>query len=335
MEVGERKRPLCSFHIAFSPLFTPSFTSLYQFEIFVVLVLLSMLVENTVCAASEGPTALYIRSLRIIFLVDSLNILKRLIRNTLSSLIALREVLMLGASMITFFALTAIIVWPPLTTAEGATHFYTIHRSIMTFTFASMGAVNFPDIMLPAVNEDYRATCIFFILFMVIVVVWLLNLCLATVFQQYRSFVHKRWLQRYETRRNALLCAFILLDVDGNGRIEKQDFVDAVTVVKNLDKEDVHECDYLWKHCDVDGDGVLDGGDFFHICDVLVCNVKERVVSREHIVPSPYVRERSEWTGRDARREMRDARRQRPKHATNRSKLATSGAFRRSSLATA
>jgi Ca2+-binding EF-hand superfamily protein len=142
--------------------------------------------------------------------------------------------------------------------------------------------------VLPAVNEDYRATCIFFMLFMVIVVVWLLNLCLATVFQQYRSFVHKRFLHRYETRRNALLCAFILLDLDGDRKIQRDDFLKAVKQIKNLPADAEDELDFMWSHCDVDSDGVLDGGDFFHICDVLVCNVQEQRVSLEHVVVTPY-----------------------------------------------
>jgi hypothetical protein len=117
-----------------------------QFEAVAIVSLLAMVIDNSVHLASGYTTPLLTRALRVIFLIDSINILKRLIRNTLSSLIALREVLLLGASMIGFFALTAIIVWPPATTAQGTTHFYSVHRSIMTFTFASMGAVNFPDI---------------------------------------------------------------------------------------------------------------------------------------------------------------------------------------------
>ncbi|GMI24143.1 hypothetical protein TrRE_jg8772, partial [Triparma retinervis] len=162
-----------------------------QFELASFIIAIGMCLEAVVYASSgyDSGVPRYMRCFRVVFLVDAQPLLKRLVRNCLSSLIALREVLMLGSAIIIFFSLTAIVVWPPDTTAEGATHFYSIHRSIMSFVFASMGAVNFPDIMLPAVNEDYRSTCIFFMLFMILVVVWLLNLCLAVVYQQYRSFL--------------------------------------------------------------------------------------------------------------------------------------------------
>ena len=167
-------------------------------------------------------------------------------------------------------------MWPPATTAEGATHFYSVHRAIMSFTFASMGAVNFPDIMLPAVNEDFRSTCLFFMCFMVLVVVWLLNLCLATVYQQYRSFLSKRALHQHKTRRKALLSAFILLDTDSDKVIEKKDFLTAVRKVRDLDEDDEKELDFLWVQCDIDKDGTIDPHDFFSVCDILVCTVKKK-----------------------------------------------------------
>ncbi|GMH58289.1 hypothetical protein TL16_g02578 [Triparma laevis f. inornata] len=259
-----------------------------QFEMFAFLIAIAMLIENSVYLSEDYGTARFCRCLRVVYLVDAQPLLKRLVRNCLSSLIALREVLLLSAAVILFFSLTAIVVWPPATTAEGATHFYSLHRAIMSFTFASMGAVNFPDIMLPAVNEDFRSTCLFFMCFMVLVVVWLLNLCLATVYQQYRSFLSKRALHQHKTRRKALLSAFILLDIDSDKVIEKDDFLTAVRKVRDLDSDDAKELDFLWNQCDMDKDGTIDPHDFFSVCDILVCTVKKKSRSSYHIVPSPY-----------------------------------------------
>ena len=212
-----------------------------QFELFAFLVAVAMLVENLIFLSASFKTYRFLRALRVVFLVDAQPLLKKLVRNCLSSIIALREVLLLSAAVIVFFSLTAIVVWPPGTTAEGATHFYSVHRAIMSFIFASMGAVNFPDIMLPAVNEDFRSSCLFFMTFMVLVVVWLLNLCLATVYQQYRSFLSRRSLHQHKTRRRALMSAFILLDVDGDDNIDRDEFLRAVKLVKDLDEDDEEE----------------------------------------------------------------------------------------------
>eukprot|EP00518_Triparma_eleuthera_P007996 CAMPEP_0182489940 /NCGR_PEP_ID=MMETSP1319-20130603/49155_1 /TAXON_ID=172717 /ORGANISM="Bolidomonas pacifica, Strain RCC208" /LENGTH=781 /DNA_ID=CAMNT_0024692065 /DNA_START=103 /DNA_END=2445 /DNA_ORIENTATION=- len=260
-----------------------------QFELFAFLVAVAMVVENIVFLSSSFKTARFCRTLRVIFLVDAQSVLKRLVRNCISSLIALREVLLLlSTAVIAFFSLTAIVVWPPGTTAEGATHFYSVHRAIMSFIFASMGAVNFPDIMLPAVNEDFRSSCVFFMTFMVLVVVWLLNLCLATVYQQYRTLITKRALHKHMTSRKVLLSAYVLLDTDGDKVINKEDFLDAVMLVKDMEDEDKRELDFLWEKCDLDKDGKIDEHDFFSVCDILVCNVKTKLRTSDHIVPTPY-----------------------------------------------
>ena len=134
---------------------------------------------------------MWTRSLRVFYLVDCLKVLKRLTRNVVSTVVALREVFLLWVAITSFFALTAIVVWPPRETVQGAVYFKSLHRAIMTFTFATIGAVNFPDILLPTVNEESISTSFFFVLFMLIIVVWLLNLCLAVVYQQYINHVHK------------------------------------------------------------------------------------------------------------------------------------------------
>ncbi|GMH61127.1 hypothetical protein TrRE_jg1776, partial [Triparma retinervis] len=89
-------------------------------------------------------------------------------------------------------------------------------------------------------------------------------------------------------RRKALLSAFILLDSNQDKVIEKRDFLEAVMKVKDLDKGDKDELDFLWQQCDKNGDGEIDGHDFFSVCDILVCNVKEGEVSTHHVVPSPF-----------------------------------------------
>ena len=105
-----------------------------QFEAFALLVAVVLVTDNIRYIVSDFTSPRYSRLFRVIFLVDSIQVLKRLMRNCLSSLIALREVLLLGLAIISFFSLTAIIVWPPESTAEGATHFYSIHRSVMVRT---------------------------------------------------------------------------------------------------------------------------------------------------------------------------------------------------------
>ena len=58
--------------------------------------------------------------------------------------------------------------------------------------------------------------------------------------------------------------------------------------MKNLDDSDQEELDFLWSLCDADHDNVIDGEDFFHVCDILVCTVKATKFDRAHVVPSPW-----------------------------------------------
>jgi len=141
--------------------------------------------------------------------------------------------------------------------------------------------------MLPAVNEDSYVSSFFFVAFMLIVDIWLLNLCLGLVYQHYQRLVNKRFVQHYKTRRKALFAAYLLLDVDDKKAIAKPDFLAAVRRVKNLTDEQDHELHFLWQMCDKDGDGTLDGEEFFAVCDILVCAVIDSGASA-YAVPSPY-----------------------------------------------
>lgn len=85
-----------------------------------------------------------------------------------------------------------------------------------------------------------------------------------------------------------MLSAFILLDIDSDKVIEKDDFLTAVRKVRELDSDDAKELDFLWNQCDMDKDGTIDPHDFFSVCDILVCTVKKKSRSSYHIVPSPY-----------------------------------------------
>ena len=75
--------------------------------------------------------------------------------------------------------------------------------------------------------------------------------------------------------------------MDSNKKIEKPDFLEAVSLVKNLDEDDKDELDFLWEKCDADEDGVIDGMDFFNVCDILVCSVKENTINHKYVIPSP------------------------------------------------
>jgi len=230
----------------------------------------------------------WMRVFRVFYLVDALKVLKRLVRNVVSTVIALREVFMLWVAITSFFALTAIVVWPPAETVQGAVFFTSLHRSVISFTFATFGAVNFPDVMLPTVNEEDALTSLFFIIFMLIIVVWLLNLCLAVVYQQYTNHVHKRWLHRYKTRRTGLLSAFILLDKDRDMKVNKEDFLLSVMRVKNLTEDDDFVLEFLWSKCDEDGNGFIQLDDFNNICDLLVCNMREKNSEKDYAFSTPY-----------------------------------------------
>jgi len=72
-------------------------------------------------------------------------------------------------------------------------------------------------------------------------------------------------------------------------RVNKEDFLKAVILVKNLSEDDDCVLEFLWGKCDQDDDGFIEVDDFNNICDVLVCNVKENESETTgYAVSSPY-----------------------------------------------
>ena len=78
---------------------------------------------------------------------------------------------------------------------------------------------NFPDVMLPSYAHS-RATALFFVPFLLVVLFLLLNLLLAAVYHNYQRGVEAQDGAKAAARDAALLLAFEQLDVSGNGFVE-------------------------------------------------------------------------------------------------------------------
>lgn len=83
-------------------------------------------------------------------------------------------------------------------TLEGYSYFRTPGIAFFEM-FVCLTTSNFPDVMLPAYNEN-RWYCLFFVFYMMIGMFFLMNVLLATVFENYKRHILERAEKKVETR---------------------------------------------------------------------------------------------------------------------------------------
>ena len=132
---------------------------------------------------------------------------------------AVSDALLLVLLLLGFFAATGVLLF----SAEGAgSPFETVPRALVNL-FVLLTAANFPDVMLPAYQEN-RLAALFFVAFLILGLFLLTNLILAAVFRKYKSELLAGAERARGEREQAMAAAFRLLDLNSNGFVTLQDF---------------------------------------------------------------------------------------------------------------
>ena len=132
---------------------------------------------------------------------------------------AVSDALLLVLLLLGFFAATGVLLF----SAERAgSPFETVPRALINL-FVLLTAANFPDVMLPAYQEN-RLAALFFVAFLILGLFLLTNLILAAVFRKYKSELLAGAERARGEREQAMAAAFRLLDLNSNGFVTLQDF---------------------------------------------------------------------------------------------------------------
>lgn len=97
--------------------------------------------------------------------------------------------------------------------SEGKQHFPNIIDAMWTLWIAVTTA-NYPDVMMPAYNEN-RLAAIYFVVFMIITFFFLMNVILASVVNAYDNELDRRKMAGKEMSQQDLHDAFNLMQHDG------------------------------------------------------------------------------------------------------------------------
>lgn len=105
-------------------------------------------------------------------------------------------------------------------TEEGKLYFSSLVESLWTL-YICVTTANYPDVMMPAYNGN-RWTALYFVSFMVVSFFFLLNIILASVVNEYDEASARRKSEASETANRNLREAYKLMDINGNGRIDRE-----------------------------------------------------------------------------------------------------------------
>tara|TARA_B100000795_G_scaffold227427_1_gene183778 strand:- start:772 stop:2808 length:2037 start_codon:yes stop_codon:yes gene_type:complete len=95
---------------------------------------------------------------------------------------------------------------------------------LMNLLFLMIGSVNYPDVSLPGISTMSKAMYAPWLVFLFMGVVYILNLVLAVVYIEFTKNYGKSYQERWTKFRETLFRAMILVDVDGTGELEFDEF---------------------------------------------------------------------------------------------------------------
>ena len=142
--------------------------------------------------------------------------------------------------------------------AQGHVYFRTFHQTMMELSFMLFGAVNYPDVQLPAMITMGAEYSLFFLAYLVVCQVLLLNILLATVFAAFENASMKQWVHGFTQYRVCLVKAFSSIDSDFSGTISFDEFKTLMNVVDENIQDD--KISNLFHQMDTDGNETLGPG---------------------------------------------------------------------------
>ena len=152
--------------------------------------------------------------------------------------------------------------------AQGQNYFDSLYMSVLQLLYLLFGSVNYPDVQMPAVLTLNYGYILYFATSLLMGILFL-NMVLAEVFQAWKTGSEKSFLHNYRRQRTALIECFVVMDQDGSGTIDFEEFRAVVELVRKETKEDYHLLSEIFGRVNSDGDDVLTLSEFFTVCDAL------------------------------------------------------------------
>ncbi|KAF0852840.1 mitochondrial two pore calcium channel protein 1 [Andalucia godoyi] len=175
---------------------------------------------NVLLTLVQDRYSAFVRFLRPFYVIWHHQVLRTVVSNILSSLMDIANLILVFAFY--FFIMLAVFVGVFRGTAEGNAYFATPGDAIY-YLFVTMTTVNFPDVMIPAYNENGLYAC-FFVVFLLTCTVFFLNLTTATMYRTYRgsliqSTEDKKGHKKQSFRKSFFYCREMeLIANSGGGR---------------------------------------------------------------------------------------------------------------------
>jgi len=250
-------------------------------------------------APYTGFSARFSRPLRPILLVTKVRWLKEFGLSLLNSMFTVIDTLIVPAAVILMFAIVAVISVPLVDNyPQGEVGFHDIGSSFLNMLVV-LTTENYPDIMHntliaathkgdpnvgsymgdPDCGSDDPSKCktpddgfayfwcLFYCIYMIAALFILCNLVLAIVWDAYKLQYRTKTLRSRMRDREALLKAFMALDYDNNGVIERDAW--HIFIRHLLPKIDFHESELMFDMLDVTRENAIGPFEFVHINDLI------------------------------------------------------------------
>eukprot|EP00947_MAST-08B_sp_MAST-8B-sp1_P000491 g491.t1 len=201
-------------------------TSKYKFKLFVACLIV---VDVFACLISGGTSLRISRVLRPLLFIMSWQSLAKGFLLIGQAIRAIREVIALVFMWVALFAVTMLLANAgarpdSLNKAESQLGFKNFVSALNTFFFMLFGSVNYPDDTLPHYITQNWGFTLAYAIFLVVGVGILLNIFLAVVYSAYTDRKNQDVVFSHARRKTALLAAFRVMDNNGSGFIEREDF---------------------------------------------------------------------------------------------------------------
>ncbi|KAH9132833.1 hypothetical protein AeRB84_020897 [Aphanomyces euteiches] len=210
--------------------------------------------------------------IRIGFVLTIHPALRRSLCKILLVLSEIYSILSLVLVFILFYSWMAIILFGG--TPEGKAQMPNMTEASWHFLIL-ITTSNFPDVMMPAYNEN-RAACLFFIMFLCFGLFFLMNVVLAIIFNNFSRYSEVETASRQARRADKLTQAFhILAQIDKSSSDQVIPLDVCVRMFVELDR--CHHISFMHKtkmhdilaSLDTNGDNQIELSEFLETCDVL------------------------------------------------------------------
>ena len=235
---------------------------------FKAVTLLVMMIEAVVVMVRNTSHVRVTRALRVFFLIDThfCGGVRRFVRQMFKSLPPIIDMLGLLLFIMVIYSVLGFYLFGPTTDQAGSPYFKTFFLSFINL-FVLLTTANFPDVMLPSLNDN-RWSFFFFFSYLMINLYFIMNLLLAVVYDTFTMEEKNKFKKLFLHKRKACQHAFKLLVTKENP--ESVCFQHFSGVVAHFaPSRTPMDTMLMFKLMNKNNSGTLDMDDFYSIYDAI------------------------------------------------------------------